>query len=299
MRRVLPLLGLVPLLGLAELAAHQYFASRAPGPADYAALGRELVKLKRPGVPIVVAPAWAEPLVRAGAPGAFPIGELTRADDSAFAELLEVSLLGASAPELVGLVREAPRAVGVFALSSVKNPRAEPASFDFVTAVDVGQVEVFLDHDGVRAPCPAVNDAQLSTGGLHGHGAYPARRLQCSTERFVAVSLVEDAQYRPHRCILARLPPSGRVVLRFTGVPRAARLQAFGGFSYFLERDVVESRVELTVTDERAPLGSRRLAGADGWARWPLPGTEGGAVEVALERLGASQSDVCFALEAR
>lgn len=299
MRRALPLLGLVPLLGLGELGAHQYFASRAPGPEQYAALGRELTKLKRPGVPVVVAPAWAEPLVRAAAPAAFPLGELTRADDSAFAELLEVSLLGARAPELSEFPRDAPRAVGAFSLTTVKNPRPEPASFDFVTAVDVGQVEVFLDHDGVRVPCPLVSDARLATGGLHGHAAYPERRLQCSSDRFVAVSLVEDAQYRPHRCILARTPSSGRLVLRFTGVPRAARLLAFGGFAYFLERDVIEPQVELTVSDERAPLGARKLAGADGWARWPLAGTAGGAVEISVQRLAASQSDLCFALEAR
>ena len=118
-------------------------------------------------------------------------------------------------------------------------------------------------------------------------------------DRFVAVSLVEDAQYRPHRCILTRLPSNGRIVLRFTGAPRAKRLVAFGGFSYFLERDAALPQAELTVSDERGPLGSRQLAGADGWARWPLAGTEGGAVEVAIERLAPAQSDLCFALEAR
>jgi hypothetical protein len=299
MRRAPPLLGLLPLLGVAELAAHYYFATRAPGPADYAELGRDLAKLKRPGVPVVVAPAWAEPLVRSAAPAAFPIGELTRADDSALSELLEVSLLGEVTPELSGYTREESRAVGPFLLTSLKNQRPEPTAFDFVTAVDVGQVEVFVDHGGVRAPCRAVNDARLQTGGLHGHGAYPERRFQCSTERFVTVSLVEDAHYRPHRCVLTRLQASGKVVMRFGGVPRAPRLVVFGGFAYFLERDAVEPQVELTLSDERRTLGSRRFAGAEGWSRWQLASSEGGAVEVAVERLGPSQSDFCFALEAR
>ncbi|RYZ01355.1 MAG: hypothetical protein EOO73_35780, partial [Myxococcales bacterium] len=274
MARVYPLLGLLPLLGLGELAAHQYFASRAPDPHDYAALGRALLKLKRPGVPIVVAPSWAEPLVRAAAPAAFPIGELTRADDSGFAELLEVSLLGEEAPELAGLTRKTPRVLGRFVVTEIENPKAAPPSFDFVTAVDLGQVEVYLDNAGVRSPCPLVSVAGPTTGGLHGHAAYPERRLQCSTDRFVTVSLTEDADYRPHRCILTRLPSRGRLVLRFTGVPRAARLLAFGGFAYFLERDAVEPQVSLTVSDERAELGARRFAGAGGWARWPLGGTE-------------------------
>ncbi len=298
MRRAFPLLGLLPLVGLLEVAAHRYFATRAPGPADYRALGPELAKWKRPGVPVVVAPAWAEPLVRAAAPEAFPLPELTRADDRAVPQLLEVSLLGAAA-EVEGFDRSPPKAVGPFSLTLLQNRRPEPASFDFVGAVESGQVEAFLALGGVRAPCPSREDARVQTGGLHGHGAYPARRLQCSTDRFVAVSLVEDARYRPHRCVLARLPSRGRLVLRFGGVPRAERLVAHGGFAYFLERDAVEAQVELSVSDERGPLGSRRFGGGDGWARFEAAGTDGGAVEVTLERLAASQSEFCFALEAR
>src|SRR4051812_8170174 len=98
MLRVSRLLALVPLLGLAELGLHQYFAGRAPAFQDYARLAPVLLELKRAGTPVVVAPSWAEPLVRQAAPAAFPIGELTRADDRGFASFLEVSLLGQSAP---------------------------------------------------------------------------------------------------------------------------------------------------------------------------------------------------------
>ncbi len=80
MRALSLLLGCVPLLGLIELGLHQYFAARAPGFEDYAALGRRLAELKQPGVPIVVAPSWAEPLVRQASPAAFPMVELARAD---------------------------------------------------------------------------------------------------------------------------------------------------------------------------------------------------------------------------
>jgi hypothetical protein len=298
MRRAFPLLGLLPVVGLLELASSRYFATRAPSLEQYRALGRELSRVKRPGVPVVVTPAWAEPLVRSAAPSAFPIGELTRADDRASRELLEVSLLGA-ASDVEGFKRGTTRTLGPFSLTPLENERPEPTFFDFVTAVDVGHVEAFLAHGRARAPCRAVEDARWETGGLHGHGAYPPRRLQCAADRFVTVSVVEDAQYRPHRCILTRLPASGRLVLRFAGVPRASRLVAYGGFAYFLERDAVTPQVALTVNDERRSLGSRRFAGADGWARLDAGGTEGGAVEVTVERVASSQSDFCFSLEAR
>ena len=52
------LLALLPALGLVELGLNEYFARRAPGFDDYAALGRELSKLKAAREPVVVAPAW-------------------------------------------------------------------------------------------------------------------------------------------------------------------------------------------------------------------------------------------------
>src|SRR6185295_17888169 len=100
MPRVSRLLALVPLLGLAELALHQYFAERAPRFQDYEQLAPVLLELKRANTPVVVAPSWAEPLVRQAAPAAFPIGELARPDNSGFSQFLEVSLLGQSAAEL-------------------------------------------------------------------------------------------------------------------------------------------------------------------------------------------------------
>jgi len=299
MRRSSALLALVPLLGLAELGLHQYFAARAPGPDEYAALGRELSKLKQPRTPVVIAPAWAEPLLRAAAPAAFPLAELARPDDSAFAAFWEVSALGESAPELAGFSREQTRKVGAFSLSLRKNPHPQPTLFNFVSAVEAGQVEVFTELEGARMPCPLNPRARVETGGLHGHVAYPARRFECQRERFVGVSLVEDRDYRPRRCVLSRLPTSGSLVLRFNGVPRAPRLVGFAGFSWFLERDAQAPQVELTVRGAERELGRRLVAGADGWSRFELGAAEADVVEVSLRRLAASQSDVCFALEAR
>src|SRR5882672_7934599 len=147
MPRLSRFLGLLPLLGLAELGLHQYFARRAPDFQDYAKLAPALLKLKQPGVPVVVAPAWAEPLVRQAAPAAFPLAELTRPDDSGFAGFLEVSLLGQSAPELAGFPVRQTQALGPFRVSLRRNPTPDPIAFDFVTAVDAGEVEVFVDFD--------------------------------------------------------------------------------------------------------------------------------------------------------
>lgn len=300
MRAVSLLLGLVPLLGLAELGLHQFFATRAPQLEDYQALAPELLKLKQTGVPVVVAPRWAEPLVRQAAPPAFPAAELTRPDNSAFPGILEVSLLGERAPELEGFQVDRSQRVGKFQLSWWRNPQPQPVSFDFVSAVDLGEVEVFTELDGQRRPCPRGVRPRTATGGLHGHVAYPRQRFECSSNRLVAVTLIDDQSYRPRRCVLTQLPESGSVVLRFNSVPVSKRLVGFTGFSYFLERDVENAQVELSVSEVGQVLGQKRAAGAEGWSRFELArGSTPGGVEVSVRRLASESRDFCFALEAR
>ncbi|HXK18166.1 MAG TPA: hypothetical protein VNG33_10210, partial [Polyangiaceae bacterium] len=171
MSRLSRFLGLVPLLGLAELGLHQYFAERAPEFRDYERLAPALLALKRPGVPVVVAPGWAEPLVRQVAPAAFPLAELARPDDSGFAEFVEVSLLGQSAPDLAGFAVQQTEQVGPFRVSLRKNPKPDRVSFDFVSAVETGQVEVFTEVDEQPSPCRRSELSHTSSGGLLGHVA--------------------------------------------------------------------------------------------------------------------------------
>jgi hypothetical protein len=299
MGRLSALLGLVPLVGLAELALHQFFAQRAPDPADYAALGAALSQLKRAGEPVVVAPAWAEPLVRQAAPDAFPLRELARAEDRSFATFLEVSLLGQSAPALETFPIREQRVVGAFRVRRRENPQPDPTRFDFVTEVEAGRAEVATELEERHEPCAFAEHAPVSTGGLHGHVAYPRRRYTCGGKRFVGVTLIDDQDYRPRRCVLVQPPDAGDVVLRFTA-PASARLVGFVGASYFLERDTATPQVELGVRAGQGPEVLRAVAGAAGWTRFELERAPGSSeVEVRLHRLTSRSADFCFSLEAR
>jgi hypothetical protein len=300
MKRNLTLLfGLLPILGVVELVLHQYFATRAPGFEAYAALAPELTKLKRPGMPVVVAPAWAEPLVRQAAPEAFPIAELTRPDDTAFSRFLEVSLLGSRAPELAQLPVLETRQRGAFTLRVYDNPRATPVRFDFVTAVGSGEVEVFNDVAGERTACKLIERERPATGGLHGPVTRPQTRFECLGGRVVAVTLIEDESYRPHRCILVDPIEKGEVVLRFSSVPESARLVGFVGTSAFRARGLGEASLDLSVREAERELGRHRVSVADGWSRFELRrAAPFGTVEVAVKRFSVPE-DFCFALEAR
>lgn len=299
MRRLHLALALLPTLGLLELALHQLFARRAPGFEDYAALAPELIQQKRPGVPVVVAPAWAEPLVRQAAPAAFPLVELARPDDSAFSELLEVSLLGQRAPELAEHPIASERRVGAFVLRTLENPRVEPVVYDFVTAVESGAVEVFSKQGETLLPCRPGRVGRASTGGLHGHVAYPQQRHECPGGRLVGVTLIEDADYRPRRCILVQPPVSGSLLLRFGAVPKSRKLVGFRGLSYFLERDDIAPAAELSLHEAGRMLGQQPVVGAAGWSRFEQARVEASdSLDVEVKALRAGV-DVCFALEAR
>lgn len=300
MRALTSLLALLPLLGLAELALHRYFATRAPGLAAYEALAPELLRRKRPGIPVVVAPRWAEPLLRQAAPAAFPIGELARPDDSGFAGFLEVSLLGQQAPELAQLpIRERQRS-GEFSLVLHDNPGFVPRRFDFVGAVESGEVEVWHALSGQRSACPWRERARGTTGGLHGAAARPSQGFDCAGERAASVSLIEDEQYRARRCILVDPPRAGQLVLHFSSVPASARLVGFAGFPYFQSRDDTTRPVELTIAEAGRELGRHAADPRAGWQRFDLPRpAPGGAVELTLARRAGEPLDFCFALEAR
>jgi hypothetical protein len=293
------MLGVVPLLGLAELGLHLYFSRRAPDFDQYAALAPELLKLKKPGMPVVVSPSWAEPLVRQAAPAAFPLAELTRADDTRFAHFLEVSLLGARAPELGELPVREQRQLGAFTLLVRSNHRFEEARFDFVTAVENGEVEVYSDVSGRRSNCPSADVRRATTGGLHGPVARPQRRFECAQGRLVAVTIIEDERYRPRRCVLVDPPATGRTVLRFGSVPTSRRLLGFAGFSYFLGRDFTGEAAELRISDGDRELGGHGANPSRGWQRFELiRGPAQGAVEISVARATPEPTDFCFSLEA-
>jgi hypothetical protein len=300
MRRLRPLLALVPLLGLLELGLHQYFAARAPGFPAYEALGTELLRRKQPGVPVVVSPAWAEPLVRQAAPAAFPVSELARPDDRRFARFLEVSVLGERAAELSDFPIREQQQHGAFNLLLRDSPRFEEPHYDFVSAVETGAAEVWHEVAGERSRCSRVDRQRATTGGLHGPVARPTRGFECSGGRFVGVTLIEDQQYRPRRCILVDPVRAGHVVLRFAAVPASPRLVGFTGFPYFLSRDVRGKPVELAISESGAELVRQGSEPRHGWQRFDVRRPEpGGGIEVVVVRHENEPGDFCFALEAR
>ena len=202
---------LVPLAGLAELGLFAYDARRAPRVSEWQALRAKVAQLKGPKDLLVVAPEWADPIARyAFGEELMPIANEARADDSAYARALEVATLGKSAPQLQSWKVSDERAVGRFQLRVRENPKPELILFSFLDNARPPWLSVTAGDSGdSERACVYTEHATPSAGGLHGHLAFPRERYNCGGEEFfVGVTILDDQQYRPRRCLWAEPSPA-------------------------------------------------------------------------------------------
>src|SRR5262249_32004369 len=112
----------VPLLGLAELAAHFFFAERPPAFGDWFVLRDVVAAERRPGDLVVVAPEWADPVARRALGDALmPMRDEARPDVTRYASALEIGILGAHAHELSGWREIERREHGKFVVRRLEN----------------------------------------------------------------------------------------------------------------------------------------------------------------------------------
>ena len=255
----------VPLLGLAELGGHFFFARRAPRVADWQQIVGPVTELREPDMPVVVAPYWAEPLARhALGPGGMPVRHVARPDLSGYAQALEVSVLGQEASELSGWSTLQERSVGGFRLRVRQNPAPASVRFDFVAELSPERVSVL---DGRGAECSWNVHARAVTGGLHGHIAFTRERFACrgGVQYFVGATVVDDETYRPRRCIWAHPTDGGALSIRYRAVPLGQVVRGYGALSWFLMRDGVGAPIEMTIEVDGEPIGEFVHSDEQGW----------------------------------
>jgi hypothetical protein len=259
----------IPVVGILELVAHAWLSVRAPEPDEWSALPELVARLRHPGDLVVVAPEWAEPLARhaLGDP-VLPISALARADVSGYAFALEVSVLGARAAELARFSPIASLESPPFRLRRLRNDAYSPVLFAFTDHVAPEHLSVTEpDGDGERE-CSYTERAGTSSGGLGGHPTYPASRFRCTGGEsfFVGVTLLDDQNYRPRRCIFAHPPRHGGPLrLRFPNVPKGTVLTGSAGFPYLLFRDGLGQPVTLAAFSGDRKLGESTHRDEDGF----------------------------------
>jgi hypothetical protein len=294
----------LPVLGAAELGGQLWAANRAPTRAEWHAVQSDVQAAKAPEAAIVVAPSWAEPLARAAfGEKLMPLRDVARPGLDGYPSALEVSILGQSAAELSQWPVTKEQRVGRFTLRERRNPDAPRIQFDFVDGLSEADASESDGRDD--KPCPWQARGRAKSGGLGGHPTYPAQRFNCpSSEPYlVGVTVIDDQDYRPRRCIHAYPTPNGPLKLRFADVPLGAELRGHGGLPWVLVRDGGGAPVRFEAFVNGNSVGVHEQRDEMGWAGFRFktgvsPGVRG-RVEFRISSDSVQNRHFCFAADLR
>lgn len=294
---------LVPLAGLAELGGYFYFSRRAPRVEEWSSLREPVAALRKSGELVVVAPGWADPLARQALGDALmPLADVARPDETRYARAIEISAMGARAPELAGWRTVSDTKHGRFTLRTLENPAHEPVSFDFVDHLRPEHAGAF---EGDK-PCVWNANAPVSSGGLGGNPTFPARRFMCPAGEwfFAGVTVIDDhREYRPRRCIWAHPPPGAPLRLKFERVPLGKKIRGYGGLPWLLFRDSVGAApIELEVRVAGTSIGTYSHRDELGFAPFDFDTGRAGEthdVEIEVRSSVARDRHFCFQADTR
>ncbi len=286
--------------GPGELALHLAVAARSPGDDDWARARGGVEAWRREGDLVVASPRWAEPHARrAFGEALMPLRDVARPDEAGYARAIEVAARGARDGAFAGWEPLAERDEGRLTLRLWGNPSPERYAFDVVDAVEAGRADVSWEGDG-EVEALACDFVEAGVDAPYGQPALPSRRYACGGEarQSVAVTVVDDVDHRPRRCVYAPPPPAPfrRVVVRLRDAPPASLVAGHWGLPYLHEREGVGAPVRLEV---RAGAGARvalEHRDGEGWARFALPlGAPGAAgLSFRLEGEGAEGRPICW-----
>lgn len=295
----------LPAIGLAELAAHLWLASRPPAFDAYRELEGTIASMKRDGELVVMAPSWADPLLRRGLGDALvPLREAARPDATRYPSALEVSILGERSGELAGWREEERREQGKFTIRRVVNPAPAQVTFDFTDHVR----PPFADVRGTQPAitCTWSQSAKVVAGGLGGHPTFPRERFECIGGVFfnVGVTVIADQDFRPRRCIWSHPFAKGELVTRFRGVPLGDVIRGHHGMYWVTERDRRGAPVTLAVRVDGEEIGRAVHHDGDGWSSFELPlgaraGSASAEVEFAVTSPNHAHRHYCFEADSR
>jgi hypothetical protein len=300
------LLLLVPVAGIAELALDLVFATRAPTVSEWVDLGTHLQGARGEGDLVVISPHWAEPLARqAFGDTLMPLADVARADVTGYARAVEVSLFGERASELSQFREVGRETFGKFTILSLENPGQEPTLYAFADHIRPNEAFPVEWNGEAEHSCSFSAHAVSSAGGLGGHNAYPRERFRCSGGEayFVGVTVMDDQNYRPRRCIYAHPLVNSTLHLRFPGVPVGRKIKGYAGESFLIARDATTSGVELAVFIDGREIARHGFKSSEGFAPFdfalPPPSAQTMEVTFQIQSKEPREREFCFQAEVK
>jgi hypothetical protein len=271
----------VPAAGLLELGAHVAQTHEVTPERDWQAARAYVAAQIRPPDLIAFAPRWVDPVGREmfGASLA-TIEREARADESRFPRALEVSIRGAHVPALAEWHRTAQARFGSVTVFTLDNPAPTRVIDDLVSMVDPPHLRVSVVEGDREQACPYVR-AVPQTGELGFGTAVPADRFACPNSSFVGVSIVEDMEYYPRRCIDAP-PQAGNSLLRLRYGDVHFGRKLVGHHALYIEAELrsLDLREGISFRAGDTPIGTATHRDGQGWTPFEfdtgaLAGTEG------------------------
>ncbi|MBI5536272.1 MAG: hypothetical protein HY898_26355 [Deltaproteobacteria bacterium] len=296
---------LVPVLGLAELGAHVYFARRPPNEAQWREAAPRITSLRKPGDLVVVGPQWAEPAARMVlGDSMMPVRDVARPDESRYETALEISIAGQRSKYTRTWRELEKHSFGKFVVRRLQNPGYQKVSYDFVDHLNGVDASALL-YDTQEHPCSWSDHAQLYAGGLGGPPTFPSTRFVCPAPMhvFAGVTVVEDQDYLPRRCIMMHAPDKGHIEARFRDVPLGNEIRGHSGMRMIVERELAGAPIVLEVFVDGQKIGQDVHLDGEWWKPWrfPLGAFAGKRGEVAFRVSSPreSQRQMCWEADTR
>jgi len=293
-------------LAVGESAAHFVVKNRAPSLQDWQRLKSKVASLYRPGDLVAVAPAWGDPLARqALGDTTMPLAMVARSEIGDFPRAIQIDFLGQKRKDLVTWPEIHQESFGPFTLLVQNNPHFEPARYQFIDHIEDKSMTVSVLRSGNEQACAFSESAPMSAGGLGGDPTSPRLQFSCPGGAFhwVGVTIIDDDEYQPRRCIWAPPNPAGPIILKFHQVHLGRKMVGHAGAPWLMVRDGVGPAVSITGATSQGQLGSTRVKDTDGWVRfeWNTQPFENSVADVQLTIVGTPSHDqrFCFTLESR
>jgi hypothetical protein len=291
----------IPAIALFELLAHVVQTHSVVSDDEWRA-ARDAVKgIMQPDDLVAVAPYWADPIARQMFKDEIlSVEREARPDATRFPRAIEVSMRGKHLEELAGWKVERVERVGPFTLSVLDNPAYRPLKDDLVSHFASGKMSVSVVGGGGVVDC-APTRGRVETGGLGFGPAIAAERFACPQGGTLTATVMQPADYRPHRCLFAPPLGAGKTMrVRFTDVAFGEVLHGHAGIDWDSTAHVDEPPVTLVWKLGDRTIGRVVAGNNDGWKGFELDTRElaGQSGEVVAEISSPSSHDRLYCFEA-
>jgi hypothetical protein len=291
----------IPAVALLELGAHLIQTHSVVSDEEWLAARDEVRSLAKPEDLVVMAPYWTDPIGRElFKDELLSLAREARPDSTRFPRAVEVSIRGQHLPELADWQVESTKKVGPVKLTVYDNPSYRPLKDDLVDHVAPGQMTVSVVAGAGEAEC-AFGRTRVETGALGFGPALPKERFTCPQGGMLAATVMQPADYRPHRCLFTPSPGAGRTLrVRFQNVHFGETLHGHAGVDWDATGHAGEPPVTVVWKLGERTIGRVVAGNTDGWKGFELDTRDvlGQTTEITAEVSSPSSRNRLFCFEA-